>query len=480
MTISYKEYFEGKRITKQGFGFLGRGANVVKFLLENGAKVLVTDMKTEKELEKSILELESFLKEKNINKNNITYRLGEHRLEDFEKENCDFVIQASGVAKDNVYLNHAKECGVKVYQEGSLFAKIVRDFNDSLNEKDKIKIIGITGTRGKTTTTFLIKKIIEDWLINSKSESRVYFGGNVQGVATLELLSKIKEKDFVVMELDSWVLQGFADIGYSPDVAVFTNFMPDHMNYYKNNMDEYFLDKAAIFLNQKVEDALITHENMKSRVESVMSEGEKVFINDKEIEEDKNKYESKLLGEHNRYYISLAKHVVERIGIPIESFTDSIKSFTGVAGRLELVRELGGVRYINDTTATTGEASSVALETFRDENIILISGGRDKDLDITNYANKVIEYKNKNIIKKVILLNSETTTGTHKIINIFTENNFTDFILVDSIEKAVVMAKENGIDGDTVLFTPAFASFGMFQNEYDRGERYDKAVNNLK
>jgi UDP-N-acetylmuramoylalanine--D-glutamate ligase len=219
---------------------------------------------------------------------------------------------------------------------------------------------------------------------------------------------------------------------------------------------------------------------MKSRVESVMSEGEKVFINDKEIEEDKNKYESKLLGEHNRYYISLAKHVVERIGIPIESFTDSIKSFTGVAGRLELVRELGGVRYINDTTATTGEASSVALETFRDENIILISGGRDKDLDITNYANKVIEYKNKNIIKKVILLNSETTTGTHKIINIFTENNFTDFILVDSIEKAVVMAKENGIDGDTVLFTPAFASFGMFQNEYDRGERYDKAVNNLK
>jgi UDP-N-acetylmuramoylalanine--D-glutamate ligase len=480
MDISYKEYFEGKRITKQGFGFLGRGANVVKFLLENGAKVLVTDMKTEKELEKSILELESFLKEKNINKNNITYRLGEHRLEDFGNENCDFVIQASGVAKDNAYLNHAKESGIKVYQEGSLFASIIRDFNEQLDKKDRIKIIGITGTRGKTTTTFLIKKIIEDWLINSKSENKVYFGGNVQGVATLELLSKIKERDFVVMELDSWVLQGFSDIGYSPDIAVFTNFMPDHMNYYKNNMDEYFLDKAAIFLNQKVENVLITHENIKSRVESVVSKGEKVFINDKEIEEDKNKYESKLLGEHNRYYISLAKHVARKLNIFEESFRDSVKSFGGVAGRLDLVRELGGVKYINDTTATTGEASSVALETFRDENIILISGGRDKDLDITNYANKVIEYKNKNIIKKVILLNSETTTGTHKIINIFTENNFTDFILVDSIEKAVVMAKENGIDGDTVLFTPAFASFGMFQNEYDRGEKFVKIVNSLE
>ena len=480
MTISYKEYFEGKRITKQGFGFLGRGANVVKFLLENGAKVLVTDMKTEKELGKSALELESFLKEKNINKNNIIYRLGEHRLEDFGNENCDFVIQASGVAKDNAYLNHAKESGIKVYQEGSLFASIIRDFNEQLDEKDRIKIIGVTGTRGKTTTTFLIKKIIEDWIINSKSESKVYFGGNVQGVATLELLNKIKEGDIVVMELDSWVLQGFADIGYSPNVAVFTNFMPDHMNYYKNNMDEYFLDKASIFLNQKVEDLLITHENMKSRVEGMVSEGEKVFINDREIEEDKNKYESQLLGEHNRYYISLAKHVAERLNISDDSFMNSVKDFASVAGRLELVRVFNGVSYVNDTTATTGEASSVALETFKDESIILITGGRDKDLDIINYANKIIEYKNKNIIKKVFLLNSETTTGTHKLINIFAENNFTDFILVSSIDEAVMTAKENATYGDTILFTPAFASFGMFQNEYDRGEKYNTAVNDLK
>ena len=478
MNISYKKYFEGKRVTKQGFGVLGRGYGVVKFLLDSGADVLVTDMKPREYFTKQIEEIETFIKEKNI-KGKIEWIFGEHRLTDFDGSNCDFVIQASGVPKDNIYLNHAKQKGVKVYQEGSLFAEIVRDFNIKVTEKDKIKIIGVTGTRGKTTTTFLVKKIIQDWLIFSKSENKVYFGGNIQGVATLENLKHVKGGDYVVMEMDSWMLQGFTDIKFSPHIAVFTNFMPDHMNYYKNNMDEYFRDKSAIFSSQKENDLLVTPENMRDRIEGVKSSGEKIFISDEEVSEDKNKYGSGLLGDHNRVYVSLAKRVALYLDIDEKSIKQTIKNFSGVAGRLELVRELGGVKYINDTTATTGEASSVALDTFKDKSIILISGGRDKELDVSSYTSKVIEFKNKNIIKKIILLGDETTTGTHKLVEIFNKNNFSDFVLASSIEEAVNIAKENAEANNVILFTPAFASFGMFQNEYDRGERYDKAVNSL-
>ncbi len=470
--ISYKKYFEGKKVTKQGFGILGRGFGVVKFLLDAGADVLVTDTKPREYFQKQIDEIEQYTSDNNLT-NKIEWVLGEHRVEDFI--NCDFVIQASGVPKGNIYLNHAKQNGINVYQEGSLFCEIVRDFNVGLEEKDKVKIIGTTGTRGKTTTTFLIHHVLSDFF----GADKVYFGGNVQGVATLENLKNIKAGDFVVMELDSWMLQGFADIEYSPDIAVFTNFMADHMNYYKNDMDEYFADKANIFLYQKDNDILITHENMRERIDGVTSKGKKVFITQREIDEDKNKYESSLGGEHNRYYISIAKHVAQILNISDESFIKSVASFKGVAGRQELARELGGVRYINDTTATTGEASMVALDTFSDNKIVLITGGRDKELDMINYANKIIDLHSKGIIKKAILLNNGTTTGTHKLIEILKEKNFNDYVLSDNINAAVNFARESANDGDVVLFTPAFASFGMFENEYDRGDKYNAAVKSL-
>lgn len=470
--ISYKKYFENKKITKQGFGVLGRGFGVVKFLLDSGADVLVTDTKPREYFDSQIREIERYIADNNLT-NKIEWVLGEHRIQDFL--NCDFVIQASGVPKNNIYLNHAKQSGIPVYQEGSLFCEIVRDFNMGVDEVDRIKIVGITGTRGKTTTTFLIHKVISDFF----GAENVHFGGNVQGVATLENLKKIKERDYVVMELDSWVLQGFLDIEYSPEVSVFTNFMADHMNYYHNDMDEYFADKANIFLYQKESDTLVTSEHMRSRVESMSSLGKKVFITDAEVLDDKNKYVSQLLGDHNRYYITLAKHVAQILGISDESFANSIKSFTGVAGRQEMVRELNGVRYINDTTATTGEASMVALDTFSSSPILLITGGRDKELDMTDYANKIIDLKSTGAIKKVILLHDSTTTGTEKLIGILKDRNFVDYTSAQNINDAVNIARESAAEGDIVLFTPAFASFGMFENEYDRGDKYNRAVAGL-
>lgn len=492
--IDYKKYFEGKRITKQGFGFLGRGANVVKFLLESGATVLVTDMKSELELEKSVKEVEEFILKNNINKNRIDYRLGEHRLEDFV--NCDYVIQASGVAKDNQFLLQAKEKGVPVYQEGSLFCDIVREFNSVQSEENKIKIIGVTGTRGKTTTTFLIKAILDKFLEKGNSRNNVnrkaYFGGNVQNVATLENLKNIKSGDVVVMELDSWVLQGFADIKYSPDIAVFTTFMPDHMNYYKGSMQDYFLDKAAIFLNQEDGDILVTTDKIEKEIENYLKEsvavpvsygeggqGVGVYLSDHDIENYNSKYHTVMLGDHNKVNMALAARACEEFGVDSETIQEALNTFTGVTGRLEFVKEINGVKYYNDTTATTPDALMVGLESLKDKKINLICGGRDKELDISKAAEKILDFKERNIVKNIFLLSNNTTNGTERFLQMFKDNNFADYIEVKNIEEAVRLAKEKSESGDTVLFSPGFASFGMFLNEYDRGEKYVQGINNL-
>lgn len=480
--LDYKKYFENKKITKQGFGILGRGLGVVKFLLKNNAFVLVTDSKPESVFKEQIFELENWMDENNISKNNLKFVFGEHRFEDFSS--CDYVISASGVPKDNLYLAEAKNKNIPVYQESSLFLKIIEDYNENLEKENKIKIITITGTRGKTTTTQLIYKILKDNL----KDREVYLGGNIQGISTIELLEKIKEKDVVVMETDSWLAQGFADIKFGSDIAVFTNLMRDHMNYYKGDMSDYFSDKAKTFLYQDEKSVLIANEELKKYIEEFLkpdykdvwnnSKNKKVFITKEDIDEDKKYFESDLEGEHNRFNISLAVRVGIELGINPESIKNTIKNFKSVTGRLEFIKETNGVKYYNDTTATTGEATVAALNAFKEKQnkLILITGGSDKELDIENYTDKLIELKNLNKIKKVIFLSDETTTGTKKVLEKMDTENFNDYILAKDLSEAVVIAKENAEPSDIILFSPGFASFGMFLNEYDRGEKFLRLI----
>jgi UDP-N-acetylmuramoylalanine--D-glutamate ligase len=479
---NYKAYFENKKITKQGFGVLGRGLGAVKFLLKNNAQVLVTDTKEESFFKDQILELKNWMLENNIGEENIKFVFGKHEMKDFI--NCDYVVQASGVPKDNVYLNHARENNIPVYQESSLFLNIVRDFNNNLEKENKIKIITITGTRGKTTTTNLIFSILSEFY----KDREVYLGGNIQGISTIELLEKLKEKDIVVMESDSWISQGFENIKFSGDIAVFTNLMRDHMNYYKDDMSEYFTDKAQTFLYQNENSVLVAEDGLKICLEKYLkaeyrniyndSKNKKIFLNKEDIKKDEDIFESQLKGEHNRLNISLAVRVALELNIDLDSIKNSVKNFKGVSGRLELVKEENGVEYYNDTTATTGEATVAAINAFRNVNkkIILITGGTDKKLEIENYIEKLIKNKNEGKIKDIIFLSDETTTGTKKALEKMEEENFSDYIFAESLEKAVEIAKEKAGSGDIILFSPGFASFGMFLNEYDRGEKFLKLI----
>ena len=226
--------FRGKKITMLGLGLLGRGVGDAAFLAECGAELIVSDKKSAHELAPSVEKLKRFP--------NIIFHLGEQPIQDFQ--NRDLIVKAAGVPKDSPHIAAAREAGIPVVMSTALFAAHARKMGATL--------IGVTGTRGKSTVAHMIYHALA-----RKDAEKTHLGGNVRGLSTLSMLPSIHEGDTVVFELDSWQLQGFGDLGISPDTAVFTNLMPDHMNYYEGSMEKYFEDKANIFRFQKAGERII-------------------------------------------------------------------------------------------------------------------------------------------------------------------------------------------------------------------------------
>jgi len=474
---NYKEYFKGRKVTMLGLGLLGRGLNDAKFLAECGADLIITDLKKAEDLAPTLKKLEKY-KKPSKGRAGIKYVLGEHRLEDFK--NRDFILKAAGVPLDSPYINEAKKNNIPVEMDESLFAKIVSgchsraDGNpefknlkmDPVLQRDDresgIKIVGVTGTRGKTTTTYLIYEILKK--AESKLGCKVYLGGNIKGLATLPLLKKVKSGDIVVMELSSWQLQGFGDAKISPDISVFTNLMNDHLNYYKGSVKRYFDDKKIIYKNQRLEDFLIIGESMEEKIGKVKSK--KLIAKKNLIPQD---WDLKIKGEHNLENISCAILVARIFGIDEKIIKNVVCNFTGVEGRQEFLKEYKGVKIYNDTTATTPDATIVALKSFGDKkskNIVLIMGGADKTLDMSELIKEIPKY-----CKKVFLFPG---TGTDKV------KDKIEGLVVESLSGAVLEAFKWVKKGDILLFSPGFASFGMFKNEFDRGEQFIKIIKKLK
>lgn len=443
---NYKKQFKGKKITVMGLGLLGRGIAYTKFLAECGADLLVTDLKTKEQLSISLKALSKY--------KNIKYVLGEHRLQDFKDRYM--VIKAAGVPLDSIYIREAKKNNIPVEMDASLFAKLAHD----------ITIIGVTGTRGKSMTSILIYEILKG---NEKFLKRkVYVGGNVRGGATLPFLSKVRKGDILVLELDSWQLQGFGDSKISPQISVFTSFMPDHMNYYKDDMKIYFADKANIFKYQNKEDFLIIRPGMKTLIPKIKSN--LIIAKAKDVD----KYDFIVPGQYQKENLACAVQVAKLFKIPDTNIKKAVKNFKGVEGRLQFVKEVNCVKIYNDNNATTPEATMAGIEALglntKRKRIILIAGGADKGLDTKPLAKVMNKY-----CKDVILLDG---TGTKKLIE---ENKLKlPYRIVFSLKEAAEFASGLAKKGDIVLFSPAFASFGMFTNEYDRNDQFMKIVKKLK
>lgn len=460
---NYKQQFKGKKITVMGLGILGRGLGYTKFLAECGADLIVTDLKTKEQLTTSVKALSKF--------KNIKFVLGEHRLEDFRGR--DMVIKLAGVPLDSIYIQEAKKnnpegkgfsngAGIPVEMDVSLFAKCAPE----------VMIIGITGTRGKSMTTTLIYEILKQ---NIK-DRQVFPGGNLRGVATLPLLKKVKAGDIVVCELDSWQLQGFGDAKISPHISVFTSFMPDHMNYYKDSMEKYFDDKVNIFKYQKKGDFLIIRPGMKEFINKKDVKGKLSIVNKKDV----SNWKFSVPGNHHRENLACAVDVAKVLGIPESKIKKTVENFKGLEGRMQLLRIYKGIKIYNDNNATTPEATIAGIEALSDIrksdflNIILICGGATKNLPLDNFIKAINKY-----CKAVIMIPG---TGTEQLKNSLglTRRTKVNYIEGKDLKDIVKNSLGLALRGDIILFSPAFASFGMFNNEYERNDLFIKIIKGLK
>lgn len=468
--------FKGKKVTVMGIGLHGGSIDMIKWLLFQGAMVIATDKKTKEDLGPSIEKL-SGLK-------NLKLVLNQHRMEDFE--NADLVIKNPAVRWNDKYIQSALRKKVPVEMDSSLFFKLCPTKN----------IIGVTGTKGKSTTSLLISKILEK---AGKKTVKVGIGQDL----VISKLAEIEKDTWVVFELSSWRLSALGRIGRSPKIAVVTNIYQDHLNYY-SDMQQYIQDKENIYKNQKSSDFLVLNRDNQRFGKYQMPEGEaksqRIYFSMEKIEENKAVYIEQgkikynfdgqlgdicnvngilLRGAHNISNALAACAVGIALKIKPEDMKNVLENFKGLPHRMETVKKIGNVDFINDTAATTPESAVAAIDSFSG-SIFLIAGGSNKNLDMEPLIEKIIDDKN---IKHVFLLEGEAsrelkaglekTGAVEKMRGMF-----------DNIEKAVEAAfnsakEEVGEKNKYVLLSPGCASFGMFKNEFDRGDKFVNAVNSL-
>jgi len=458
-----KRIFKDKKITIMGLGLHGGGVGVAKFFCRQGARVLITDLKTKRELKESLEKLKRF---------NIEYVLGCHRKKDFI--NTDLVIRNPGVPKDSYFLKLARANNIPVETDITIFFRLCSG-----------KIIGITGTKGKSTVATLVYQILKTKYKNT------ILAGNI-GISPLEFLSRVNKKTKVVLELSSFELE---DLKKSPDIAVITCILPDHLDRYKN-MKEYVETKKIIFKYQKEDDFLVlNYDDPLIRRFSLSAPSKVCFYSVKVLPKKKknliyflkntniffagekkpifNTEKLKIYGKHNVSNVLAAISVGKILKIPSKNIKKVLSNFKGVSGRQEFIREVKGVKYFNDTTATMPEATITALKTFSQRfpgsKIILIAGGVNKKLDYKELAQEI----QKRVTHLILLPGSASEKIKEKL------KNKVKISLVDSMKKAVKKASKIAKRGDVVLLSPASASFNLFKNEFDRGNQFVNFVKHL-
>jgi UDP-N-acetylmuramoylalanine--D-glutamate ligase len=437
----FKKLFKNKKVLIMGLGLHGGGVGVAKFFCKQGADVLVTDLKTKEQLKESLDKLKNLPAGRQVK-----YTLGKHEEADFLW--ADLILKNPDVPSTSPYLEIARKNKIPIETDVSLFFKLSGAF-----------IIGVTGTKGKTTTASLIYHLLKPKF------KRMFLAGNI-GVSPLELLEKVKKGDKVVLELSSFELEGLTQ---SPNIAVITNIMPDHLNRY-GTMEEYIESKKIIFKYQKPKDVLVLNGNDSIvRQFAKKAPGKVVFFLTPKATEG-----FKLLGEHNLANLSAAIEVAKLLKVAPKDIEKSLKTFKGVPNRQEFIREVAGVKYFNDTTATMPDATITAvntfLESFPDSRLILICGGQNKGLKYNELA-KILRER----VDELIMLPG---TASDKIKEGL--RGYTRMHEVSSMQEAVKKAEKLSKRGDVVILSPAAASFNLFKNEFDRGRQFVEAVKSLK
>jgi len=395
-------------------------------------------------------------------------------------EGDDIIFRSPSVYFLNPELLKAKAAGAVVTSQMQLFFELC-----------PAKIVGVTGTKGKGTTASLIFEMLKRQA-EEKEEGSVFLAGNI-GYPAITLMPKLTEKDIVVLELSNFQL---ADMNKSPHVAVITNLGIDHLDYHPN-IKEYQDSKKSILRYQTSEDYAVLNKestldeefltSAKSRKKffskhndsadayiASSDNGFKVILNkDGKKEIICESRETILVGKHNMENIAAASLASETLGVTLENMSAVAKEFEGLPFRIELVAEIDGVKYINDSFATNPGPTMAAIDSFI-ENKVMILGGSSKGSDFGELAKTICRSN----VKAVVTIGDEG----EKIVEELEKVGYKGMVYEAgyTFEDAIKLAKVEAKSGDVVIFSPACASFDMFKNYKDRGNKFKEAVLKLR
>lgn len=447
-----------KRLQSEKIAILGIGVSNIPLLSYLGELGCNVTLFNDKEItdNKIISEIEKY-------KYQLYY--GENYLDNLK--GFDIIFRSPGALPTIKELKEEKERGALVTTEVEMVMKLTPS-----------KIIGVTGSDGKTTTTTLIYEILKGNGYNC------FVGGNI-GIPLFTKIKDMKSEDIIVLELSSFQLM---DMDISPNISVITNISPNHLDKH-TDYEEYINAKKEIFLHQNSNDLLVLNYNNEivnkfdrdAKGKVLFFSGQDKLENGYYVDGKLIKYQDKVVidannillrGHHNYENICTALTALNDL-IDMDKTKEVISKFKGVEHRLEFVREIDGVKWYNDSVSSSPTRAIAGLKAY-EEKIVLIAGGYDKQLDYTPIGEVICDN-----VSSLILMGDTKEKIYEATVNAKNYNNKLNICKVDSLEDAIKKAKEYAKEGEIVLFSPASASFDMFKNFAERGNKYKQLVNEL-
>lgn len=421
---------KNKRVTVAGLGNFGGGSSVARWLVSRGARVLVTDRDPEQKLERSLNDLKGLP---------IEYRLGGHADDDFR--NADLVVASPAIAPNNAFLQAARHAGIPVTTEIRLFV-----------ERCPARILGVTGTKGKSTTTAMLGHIL-------KPAFPTWVGGNIGG-SLLEKLPEIRPDHLVVLELSSYMLEYLGEARWSPHVALVTMVAPDHLDRH-GTMDAYIAAKTNIVRFQRPDDFAVLNDAYDCSPFARVATGKIVCYGGPAS----RPFDIPVPGKHNQNNAQGAFAAAACLGITWEQAQAALRTFDSLPHRLQLVHEHAGVRYYNDSIATIPDAAVAALDSFPPRTVIQIVGGSDKKLDMSSMCAALAGRAKAALCIGAVGARLAEMIRAHD----------GDVVVVDEchdLPAAMRRAREIARRGDVILLSPGCASYGEFTNFEHRGDAF--------
>ena len=455
-----------KKLKNQKVAVIGLGVSnipLIDYLKEKKAIVTVFDDREEEKISADVI--------KKVKEYGFAYFLGQGNLENFK--GFDIIFRSPSCLPTKPELVAEKQRGAVVTTEIEQLMKMA-----------PCKIIGITGSDGKTTTTSLTYEILKNAGYN------VHLGGNI-GIPLFTKLDEIGPEDIIVLELSSFQLM---EMEISPDIVAITNITPNHLNIHKD-YNEYICAKKNIFKYQNEKGIVVLNaDNELTNACKIEVNGKVImFSSSQKLEngyivengiikkcEDGirrhivNTTDLKLKGIHNFQNVCTALALTETL-VDTDNAIETIKEFSGVHHRLELVRTIDGVEWYNDSASTSPTRGISAVNSFNNKEIILIAGGADKNLDYTPIGKPIVDK-----VQSLILI-GQTATKIYEAVKkeLEIQNKQLDIHMCETFQESLELAKRIAKSGQVVLFSPASTSFDMFKDMYDRGDKFKEAVNNF-